>query len=177
MRAVVIGNSGSGKSTIAKLLAAGGNFAHLDLDTVAWKSDEPTTRLSLARSCALIDEFTELHPGWVIEGCYSVLIEHAAKRAEKLYFMNLSTQDCIENCRRRGWEAHKYATREEQDKNLPMLIDWISAYSKREDELSYAAHRRVFDSFAGEKLEITTNAEAERVGGDQGADRPGPTTQ
>lgn len=161
MRTLVIGNSGSGKSTLAKRLASEENLAHLDLDTVAWKRDDPTTRLSFDRSCSLIDEFTKLHPDWVIEGCYATLIEYAAKSADSLYFMNLSTRECIENCRRRPWEPHKYPTKDQQDENLPMLVDWIARYPERDDEFSYRAHRRVFDSFAGEKSEITTNSRPE----------------
>ncbi len=165
MRVLIIGNSGSGKSTIAKRLASEENLAHLDLDTIAWKKNTPTIRLSYDRSCSLIDEFTELHADWVIEGCYSTLIEHASKMADLLVFMNLSTRDSIENCRKRPWEPHKYPSKEEQDENLPMLMDWISNYSERDDELSYTAHRRVFDRFAGEKNEILTNSQAEQFAG------------
>jgi len=59
----------------------------------------------------------------------------------------------------RTWEAHKYASPQEQDANLDMLIDWISRYSERDDTCSAAAHRRLYASFSGKKHMLTDNTE------------------
>lgn len=161
MKIIIIGNSGSGKSTLAGRLANDNGLAHLDLDEIAWQEDHPTTRRSVEDSAQLIDAFTDSHPGWVIEGCYASLIEHAAKRASILYFLNLPVEACVENCRNRPWEPHKYRSKEEQDRNLSMLIDWVQDYFTRDDDFSHASHRRIFDAFAGEKIEYISNRQAQ----------------
>ena len=40
MRALVFGNSGSGKSTYARALAARHGLPHLDLDSVVWEPNQ-----------------------------------------------------------------------------------------------------------------------------------------
>jgi len=160
MRIIIFGNSGSGKSSLARRLSDGKGIAHLDLDEVAWQKDLATTRLPVDESVELIDAFTAANPNWVIEGCYASLIEYVAEQATKLYFMNLPVQECVENCRNRPWEPHKYASKAEQDENLDMLIDWVQDYFEREDEFSYASHRRIFERFGGEKVELRSNQAA-----------------
>ncbi len=162
MRVIVIGNSGSGKSTLAGRLASENGLPHLDLDEVAWQKHHPTTRLSVEASAELIDAFTGCHQDWVIEGCYASLIEYVAKRASKLYFLNLPVQACVENCRNRPWEPHKYRSKDEQDRNLSMLINWVQDYFARDDDFSHASHRRIFDRFEGEKVEFISNRQAQQ---------------
>ncbi len=159
MRKVLIfGNSGSGKSTLAKALQDTDGLAHLDLDTLAWLPTSEPERRPLSESKADIDAFREAHEDWVIEGCYADLIELAVPHATELFFMDLSVEDCKANARRRPWEPHKYATRESQDANLPMLLDWIAQYEEREGPFSRAAHLSLFEGFTGKKTRFTHNA-------------------
>lgn len=153
---LVIGNSGSGKSTLAQRLAARDGLAHLDLDTLAWLPTMPPSRRPLPESDRAIQAFLAANAHWVIEGCYADLVALAAPRATRLVFLNPGVEACIQNARERPWEPHKYASKEAQDANLAMLIDWIRGYDTRTDELSYSAHRRMFESFAGDKVELTS---------------------
>ena len=157
-RTVVFGNSGAGKSTWARQLVDRTGCGHLDLDTIAWDPDAPTPqRLPLAVSRARIEAFLAEHSAWVVEGCYTDLLEIAAARATEMVFLNPGVAVCQANARARPWEPHKYATPEAQDANLPMLLEWIAAYETRDDEFSLAAHRRLCDGFAGSKVEWTSN--------------------
>lgn len=158
-RILIFGNSGSGKSTLARALAQRHELAHLDLDGVAWDKTSPTTRRSLAESEIAIREFLGTHEGWVIEGCYSDLLELVASDANEMLFLNPGVEQCIANCRNRPWEPHKYASEEEQNKNLSMLIDWVRQYPERDDVFSLVAHRALFDSFQGIKTEHQSNVE------------------
>ena len=160
-RYVVIGNSGSGKSSLSKRLV----LPHLDLDTLAWYPTTPPARRPIAESAPLLDAFIAEHRDWVVEGCYADLAALALPHATELVFLNPGIDACIENARARPWEPHKYATPEAQDANLPMLIDWIGAYATRTGQLSLAAHRALFDGYAGAKRELTTLAEAALFGG------------
>jgi hypothetical protein len=74
-----------------------------------------------------------------------------------MVFMNPGEAVCLSNCLARPWEAHKYTSKQEQDATLPLLLDWVRGYYSRSDDMSLHAHRRLFDSFAGRKREITAN--------------------
>lgn len=158
---VIFGNSGSGKSTMAIALSKLHNAAHLDLDTIAWRADQPTVRADLDDSRNALQRFVENNENWIIEGCYADLLSEAAKYCTEMIFLNPGIEACIENCRARPWEPHKYATPEAQDENLKMLIEWVRNYETREDVFSLEAHRRLFDSFDGKKTEYRTNEEAQ----------------
>ena len=42
-----------------------------------------------------------------------------------------------------------------------MLIKWIQDYLERVDDFPCASHRRIFDQFDGEKIELSSNRAAE----------------
>lgn len=153
-----MGNSGSGKSTLAGRLAREHDLAHLDLDTLAWLPTAPPQRTPLAESIAKMEAFFDEHSSWVAEGCYGDLVAAALPRATKLYFLNPGVEACVANCRARPWEPHKYESKAAQDANLDMLVAWVRDYDKRNDELSLARHRELFDRYAGDKIEITKQA-------------------
>ncbi len=154
---IIIGNSGSGKSTLANELSGKHSLVQLDLDSLAWQNTVPPQRKALAESAKAIGLFTDANENWVIEGCYADLISLVISSATQLIFVNPSVETCIDNCKRRPWEPHKYKSKEEQDNNLPMLIEWVKQYSERDDEFSLTAHQKLFDRFNGDKIEYKSN--------------------
>ena len=154
---LIFGNSGSGKSTLAQKLQKSEYLAHLDLDTISWKPTNPPERKALSESKSEIIGFINSNSAWVIEGCYSDLLEIVAPFSNEVIFMNLPVQLCIENARSRPWEPHKYESKESQDENLGMLIEWISQYSERTDVFSKASHKKLYEQYTGRKREITKN--------------------
>ena len=158
MRKIVIfGNSGSGKSTLAKRICSSEGLSHLDLDTLAWMPTEPPVRNVLAVSEAEILRFISSKTGWVIEGCYSDLLDIALLSSSEIIFMNLPVELCMENARNRPWEPHKYESKEAQDNNLAMLIDWIAQYPERSDTCSNASHTKLYEGYRGKKTMISSN--------------------
>ncbi len=158
---LIFGNSGSGKSTLAKFLQSRGDhvavpaYAHLDLDTLAWLPTTPPQRSPLETAHTQIQEFIATHSHWVMEGCYTDLLELAQAEATTAIFLDLPVEQCQDHARQRSWEPHKYATPAEQDANLDMLLQWIGDYPHRDGELSLAAHNAFFEAFAGEKHRYT----------------------
>lgn len=148
---IIFGNSGSGKSTLAIKIASEKNLAHLDLDTIAWLDTSVPSRAPIEYSKSKLDVFMTHHDDWVIEGCYADLLALVSQHATQMIFLNLSVDDCIENAKNRPWEPHKYPTKQAQDDNLEMLINWISEYTHRDDELSFKAHRALYEGFQGKK--------------------------
>lgn len=157
MRKIIIfGNSGSGKSTLSQELRDQG-LAHLDLDALAWLPSNPPERRSIDQAYEPIQSFISENGEWVVEGCYADLLELVKPFANEAIFMNLPVHLCQENARARPWEPHKYESKEAQDGNLPMLLEWIAGYMERNDSLSYSAHSALFQGFQGKKTEITYN--------------------
>jgi len=156
-RIVIFGNSGSGKSTLARQFTAEYKLAHLDLDTLAWLDSSPPERKPIEESFAEISQFINRHQDWVIEGCYSDLLRLAMKTAGKVIFINPGVETCMDNCRSRPFEPHKYETQEDQDNNLEMLLSWVRQYPDRVDEFSLTSHQKLFNEFAGNKTEYLSN--------------------
>lgn len=154
---VVFGNSGSGKTTLANRLCQAEGLAHLDLDNVAWKPVSPPERREIADARQEIDEFMRAHAEWVIEGCYSDLLELVLPKASEIVFLNLPIEACIANAKRRPWEPHKYETRELQDANLDMLLEWIAQYQVRTDTFSKTFHEALYNRYSGKKTMYTSN--------------------
>jgi adenylate kinase family enzyme len=154
MRIVIVGNSGSGKSTLARQLADVHALPMLDLDTVAWERGRVAVPRSVNQAAADLNAFLDTHQHWVVEGCYGKLARVALERSPALVFLDPGVDVCLANCRNRAWEPHKYASLEEQNKNLEFLLLWVEEYYSRTDSLSLADHRDLFAAYAGRKQVI-----------------------
>jgi adenylate kinase family enzyme len=154
MKLLVMGNSGSGKSTHAARVAAAGDLPLLELDMIVWEPNQIGVERPVERVRGDLMAFVDRHDRWVIEGCDGDLIEAALPACSELLFMNPGLEVCVANNRRRPWEPHKYERAEDQERMLPNLLAWVESYYTRTDPRSYAFHRRVFDTFAGRRREI-----------------------
>jgi len=154
---VIIGNSSSGKSSLARKLVEKFNSAYLDLDTVAWEKQIEPIRKSLVSSMAEINHFINLNNEWIIEGCYGDLIEEILPKTDVLIFLNPDVNTCLNNAKNRGWESHKYENLDAQNANLKMLENWIQDYWIRDDNLSFVYHEQLFRSYLGTKIEYNKN--------------------
>ena len=157
---IVFGNSGSGKSTFAKSISKRDSLSHLDLDLIAWKKTNPPERMEIKDSKEIIDKFLAENDQWIVEGCYSDLIELLIPESNQAIFMDLSIDDCIANAKNRPWEPHKYNSKSEQDANLSMLINWIKDYENREDTFSRKAHLEIFNQYTGDKVQFKSNVDS-----------------
>ena len=154
MRIAIIGNSGSGKSTLASWLTHRTGAALLDLDTVAWLPGAIAVPRPAAEAENEVRAFCAARTAWVVEGCYANLVQASLQFTPRLLFLNPGEQQCLENCRARPWEAHKYASKEEQDRRLDFLLSWVSQYYTRNGEMSLSAHTACFNTYPGEREEL-----------------------
>jgi len=132
-------------------------LAHLDLDTIAWKASETPERQTILESSKSINDFLIAQNNWVIEGCYADLLAIVTPKADQVIFLNLPVSACVANAKNRPWEPHKYKSKEAQDENLDMLIDWVSQYTSRNDTFSKVAHEKLFEEFQGKKIMYVSN--------------------
>jgi adenylate kinase family enzyme len=154
VKLVVIGNSGSGKSTFARRAADEHGLAYLELDSIVWELHGKAVERPREAVRADLAAFIGAHERWVLEGCDGDLAEAALPACTELVFMNPGVAACLANNRRRPWEPHKYDSAADQERMLPNLLAWVEGYYTRDDVRSYAYHRRVFDAFAGPKREL-----------------------
>ncbi|WP_414578427.1 shikimate kinase [Anabaena sp. CCY 9402-a] len=154
-RILIFGNSGSGKSTLSHKLGQSLAIPVLDLDTIAWEHNQIAVRRSHEDTANDLRQFIKNNTEWVIEGCYSTLIEIAIEFATEIYFLNPGIDRCLENNRNRPWESHKFQSPEEQAQSFEFLQNWIQQYESRDDEFGYSSHWALFEEFKGKKHEIT----------------------
>lgn len=155
MRIAILGNSGSGKSTLSRWLARRGEALHLDLDTVAWEPGEVAVERARDAAEAEVERFCAEHERWVVEGCYANLVRVALQFEPLFLLLDPGQEACLDNCRARPWEKHKYSSKEEQDERLPFLLSWVSEYYSRSGELSLREHLACFQEYEGPKVEVT----------------------
>ncbi len=161
MKIILLGNAGAGKSTLSRKFIARQPVARLSLDEVAFQ--EGSERRRLQDSINDVKRFIADHESWIIEGCYSDIIESILVDCDELIFLNPGVDVCIAHCRARPWEPEKFGSKKEQDENLDNLIAWVSSYETREDEYGLRRHRALFDSFNGKKRELNHPSDYESV--------------
>jgi adenylate kinase family enzyme len=154
VRVAVLGNSGSGKSTLSRWIAQYKNAPLLDLDTVAWEPGKVAVARSAEAARSDVHAFCSTPGDWIVEGCYASLIEVTLEFSPLLLFLNPGEARCIDNCRARRWEPHKYASREEQDERLDYLLTWVRGYYTRAGDMSLTGHLACYGRYAGRKAEV-----------------------
>jgi adenylate kinase family enzyme len=159
MRIAIAGNSGSGKSTLARRLAAASETPILDLDTVAWVPGKIAVARAPAEASRDVRTFCDENESWIVEGCYSSLVEVALESGAQLLLLDPGLEQCMSNCRSRPWEAHKYSSKQEQDTHLPFLLKWVADYYSRNDDMSLGAHRALYERYDGPKQWLTAPGE------------------
>ena len=85
------------------------------------------------------------------------MLEIVLPKSSEIIYLNLPVEACISNAKKRPWEPHKYESKEAQDANLDMLIDWISQYAVRNDTFSKSAHEALFRGYKGKKTMYASN--------------------
>lgn len=126
-------------------------FPILDLDTVAWETGQIAVPRDAGDAADDVHNFCNANEHWVVEGCYASLIEVALGFGAQLLVLDPGVDQCIDNCRSRPWEPHKYSSQAEQDDHLEFLLTWVAGYYARDDDMSLSAHKRVYERYGGAK--------------------------
>jgi hypothetical protein len=124
---------------------------------LAWTEADPPCRRDLRESLAAIDAFVATHDAWVVEGCYTELLEPVVRCCTCFVYLNPGVEACVRNCEARPWEPHKYPSPAAQQAMLPALLAWVRDYESRRDTFSRASHRVVFEACQARKMEVTAS--------------------
>lgn len=156
MRVAIIGNAGSGKSTLAARLSSTNGIRALDLDTIYWEPGQIAVERQASVRAAELCRFCDDPPSWIIEGCYADLVKASFPWSPDLILMNPGLDACLQNCRRRPFESHKFSSKNEQDKMLDPLLVWVSGYYERDGPMSLRAHLDLYERYGGPKRIVTS---------------------
>lgn len=151
-RTLIIGNSGSGKSWLAKRLAEQLQVPWIDLDLIHWISDEHSIPRPRAEALGMA-RVAASEQCWVIEGVYGWMISELVEQATLLIWLCLEDEDCVNNIRLRE------SKRDDNDELLIALLEWAGRYRTREGSSGFVAHQRLFEGFDGSKLQLMDRAE------------------
>ncbi|MDR8366503.1 adenylate kinase [Pseudomonas sp. JL3] len=151
-RTLIIGNSGSGKSWLAKRLAEQLQVPWIDLDLIHWISDEHSIPRPRAEALGMA-RVAASEQCWVIEGVYGWMVSELVEQATLLIWLCLEDEDCVNNIRLRE------SKRDDNDELLIALLEWAGRYRTREGSSGFVAHQRLFEGFDGSKLQLMDRAE------------------
>lgn len=151
-RTLIIGNSGSGKSWVAKQLAEHLQVPWIDLDLIHWISDEHSIARPRAEALGMA-RVAASKERWVIEGVYGWMVSELVGQATTLIWLCLEDEDCVSHIRQRE------AKRDDSDELLIALQDWAGSYRNREGSSGFAAHQRLYEGFSNSKLQLMNQAE------------------
>ena len=153
MKAVIIGNSGSGKTWLANRLAEATNTETVHLDHIFWQPggfDIPRNEVEVA---ALITN-SKAKAAWIAEGVFGELALSYLDDAEFLIWLDIEWEICKVRLEKRGSESKQHLGREQSTEGLKKLIQWASRYTIRNDMRSFAGHSRLYQNFKGIRIRI-----------------------
>lgn len=150
---IIIGNSGSGKTFLAQKLAAVLNLPVIHLDRLFWESESCSQKRPKEFVHQEIAEIAE-ESKWILEGVFGDLANIGISKADTLIFLNKDWSECSQALTLRGTQS---ATEE----NFKELMDWASLYWDRKTASSFEGHKKIFDQFIGNKIELRSRHEVD----------------
>lgn len=162
MRAVIIGNSGSGKTWLAAKMAKDHNLPVIHLDDLFWEPggfDRKRSNEDVLRRI----ERSKGEGSWIVEGVFGELAELYLDQADLLVWLDIEWDICRKRLLERGSESKKHMAREQSAEGLRKLVEWASHYYDRNDLRSHAGHEAVFKRFSGRKMRIRSGAEVNAI--------------
>jgi adenylate kinase family enzyme len=151
-RTIVIGNTASGKSWLAKHLGEALSLDVTELDQIRWigegfdKKETASNAIAKTRQKASGDQ-------WVIEGIYGWLVSPVLDRATCLIWTDIPWSESQRNLRSRELDRGDAG-------NFAELEAWSRAYWERNSSSSYKAHLAIFESFKGPTIRLCNTGEA-----------------
>lgn len=139
MKIRIIGNSGSGKTTIARELSKYFTIPVLHMDSIAFvpNSDFVLREKELIKSD--ISTFVTTNDRWIIEGNYLSIVSEIYNVPDVVIFIDLPVEQSLYNYKVRHQEF-KGKFRPEHpglvETDQQSMIDWITSYPNRRCELT-----------------------------------------
>lgn len=158
MRAVIVGNSGSGKTWLAKRLAEKKATPVVHLDDIFWLPGGFNKKRDPSEVSGIIDS-ARAGDSWIVEGVYGNLANQFLLTASTLIFLEIPWPVCLQRLTLRGSVSKAHMGREQSDAGLSELVQWAGDYSSRQGSSGHAAHLALFESFKGQRLKLRSESQ------------------
>lgn len=138
MKIRIIGNTASGKTTLARVLSVKYQLEILHLDGIAFIPNSNFIPVSDLQFKSAVSEFLNNHQDWIIEGNYIDQLSGFDLQPELIIFLDITGSQAVDNYKQR-FKQYEGKSRPE----LPNLIDTdmepmlksIANYHLRRDQL------------------------------------------
>ena len=160
MRTVIIGNSGSGKSRLARLLSEFYSLPIIHLDRLFWMPggfNKKRSKDEISREA----ELKQRDSSWIVEGVFGELAESFLPRTQALVYLDMDWATCQSGLKLRGSESSRQLNPVEAEENFRKLLSWAEQYWTRTDLRSHVGHLQLFSDFTGHKLKFTSRPEVD----------------
>jgi len=151
-RVIVIGNSGSGKTTVANRIGNLFSIPVIGLDAFHWQGDGYGRKRDEKEARQLVLQATTA-PRWVVEGVFGWLVDVAVERATALIWLDIPWDECREGLLARG--LPRGATEE----SFTNLLAWSEAYWVRTTSSSFEGHLHLYEAFQSTRIRLRCREE------------------
>lgn len=157
-RTLIIGNSGSDKGWLANAPSERLTCSAIDLDDLHWEPGGYSVLRAKQQAARDVTIAAEAD-AWVIEGVYGWLADLAVPRATTLVWLDLPVEDCLTNLNHRGLRGGG------DTQAFLELLDWARAYRERDGLSSWVGHKKIYESFSGLKVRLTSRPDMDALVG------------
>ncbi|MBI2707286.1 MAG: hypothetical protein HYX35_03100 [Proteobacteria bacterium] len=157
-RIIIIGNSGSGKSWLGKVLSQRRKIPLFHMDEIRWdKSGYEIRRLASDINKDL--DAIKKQDQWILEGVFGKMADLCLPFATLLIWLDLPWEECKKNLLSRGPQFENHLNPEEKEKALTKLIEWASEHESREDANSWSFFNTLYSDFKNKKVCLRSRAD------------------
>jgi adenylate kinase family enzyme len=160
MRTVVIGNSGSGKSWLARRLGERTSTQTIHLDDIFWLPGGFNEKRSPSEVQNLVDS-KKVAMDWIVEGVFGDLASQFLSSAQNLIWLDFPWNVCKQRLEARGSESKAYMGRVQSEQGSRELIQWAEGYYFRSGSCSRPTHLGIFESFTGKRILLSTEEQVQ----------------
>ena len=160
MRTVIVGNSGSGKSWLAKRMGENTATPVIHLDEIFWLPGGFNDKRSASDVLNLVNARKD-EADWIVEGVFGDLAAQFLHSAQTLIWLDFPWPVCKQRLETRGSESKAHMGRVQSEQGVRELIQWAEAYYSRSGSCCYAAHLGLLESFTGQQLRFCTDMQVQ----------------